>query len=93
MSIFLVADLKVRNAVAAPQPFLRPENRRVPSHRGWNNAREFLPLTGRHTGGREPLNTHSPRQFKRHQTEEKPPEHQAPSSATSYALLDSLNAA
>ena len=55
MSIFLAAELKARNAWAAPQPFLRPEDPPVPSRRGWNNALQFLPLTGRRTGGREPV--------------------------------------
>lgn len=55
MAIFLVAELKVRNALAAPQPLLRLENHTVPSHHGWNNALKFLPLTGRRTGGREPF--------------------------------------
>lgn len=54
-SILLVAELKVRNALASPQPFLRPENCTVPSNCSWNNALKFLPLTGRHTEGREPF--------------------------------------
>lgn len=82
-SIFLVAELKVRNALAAPQPLLRPENRTVPNHRGWHNALEFLPLTGRRTGGREP--------FKHTQSEAVQAtsnrwKASAPSPATSYAL-------
>lgn len=62
--VFLVAELKARNASAAPQPFLRPENCRIPTIRsGITPSGSFWwPAQGKTLE-----NPHSPRQLWPHQ--------------------------